>query len=391
MIVDIDTHFEPGAGWLDEYPALAAQLPDRFSVAESTMRAQVGDLLAMVPEAERPPINVLLPPGIAAILGEAPADGYGFEGSGMHTPGDADERLAWMDRVGIDIANTICLEGADYGSRLVDRALARDVIGACNTWLADRVEGHEDRLPPLTSIDATDVEWSVRELTRMRARGSRTFLIDTLPAPGYPPMHERYEPLWSAAEDLGMIAFTHSGHTPASIDPAWANHPDGMVLRQLGASQSSQSAILMLNGMVFAGVFDRHPNLTLVLAELGIHWFAGAVQHMENRGPTIPESAVYMGDYPYELTPTEFVRRNIRITPLPRVHQSPVALLEELPECVVFSSDYAHHESNPEPTAHYEEVLADMTPEVRASFLGDNLADCYARMGDPLPLTAVAR
>ena len=113
----------------------------------------------------------------------------------------------------------------------------------------------------------------------------------------------------------------------------------------------------MMNAMVFGGVFDRHPTLTLVFAELGIHWFAGAVQHMEARGPAIPESGIYMGRYPYELTPAEFTRRNIRVTPLPRAHQSPVRLLEEYPECVVFSSDYAHHESNAEPTAHYADLL----------------------------------
>jgi predicted TIM-barrel fold metal-dependent hydrolase len=202
-------------------------------------------------------------------------------------------------------------------------------------------------------------------------------------------MHERFEPLWSAAEDLGMMAFVHSGHAPASFDPAWSNYGDGMVLRQLGASQGNQSAILMLNGMVFGGVFDRHPNLTILFAELGIQWFSGAVQHMESRGPSVPESGVYMGRYPYELSPAEFVRRNVRITPLPRAHQSPVRLLEEYPECVVFSSDYAHHESNPEPTAHYETLLADVAPRVRASFLGENIAECYARMGDPLPRATI--
>jgi predicted TIM-barrel fold metal-dependent hydrolase len=383
VIVDIDTHFEPGRAWLADHPALAERLP-QFSVAESTVRAQVGDLMARVPVDQRPPMSDLLPPGIAAILGETKVEGYGFEGSSMHTPGDAKERLAWMDRVGIDVANTICLEGAGYASRVEDRDLARDAIRTCNTWLADRVDGHQDRLMPLTSIDATDVGWSIAELTRMRDRGSRSFLIDTLPAPGFPPMHERFEPLWSAAEDLGMIAFVHAGHNPASFDPAWANHPDTMVLRQLGVCQSSQSAQLMLNGMVFGGVFDRHPNLTLVIAELGIHWFAGAVQHMESRGPAIPESAIYMGRYPFELTPAEFVRRNVRVTPLPRTHQSPVRLLDEFPECVVFSSDYAHNESNPEPIAHYEALLAGVAPDVRDSFLGANLEACYARMGDPL-------
>jgi len=204
-------------------------------------------------------------------------------------------------------------------------------------------------------------------------------------------MHERYEPLWSAAEDLGMVAFLHAGQNPASYDPAWANYPDTTVLRQLGACQSQQAAQLMLNGMVFGGVFHRHPKLTVVMAELGIHWFAGTVEHMESRGPAIPESAVYMGPYPYELTPAEFVRRNVRITPLPRAHQSPLRLLEDYPECVVFSSDYAHNESNPEPTAHYDALLAGVDADRRASFLGTNIAACYARMGDPLPATAPTR
>jgi len=389
VIIDIDTHFEPGRSWLADHPTLAGRLPE-FSVADATVRAQVGDLLARVPAERRPPMNELLPPGLAAILGEAKVEGYGFEGSAMHTPADAAGRLAWMDGVGIDVANTICLEGADHASRLDDRDLAREAVSTCNTWLAEQVDEHQDRLMPLTSIDATDIDWSVTELTRMRARGSRSFLIDTIPARGFPPMHERYERLWSAAEDLGMIAFVHAGHNPASFDPAWANYPDGMVLRQLGASQSSQSAILMINGMVFGGVFERHPTLTFVFAELGIHWFAGAVQHMESRGPAIPESSIYMGRYAYELTPAEFARRNIRVTPLPRAHQSPVRLLDEYPECVVFSSDYAHHESNPEPTAHYGDVLACVAPNIRESFLGGNLAECYARMGDPLPLTTRA-
>ena len=388
-VIDIDTHFEPGRSWLAEHPELAARLPE-YSVAESTVRAQVGDLLAGVPEHQRPPREELLPPGIAAILGQVKVDGYGFEGSAMHSQTDAATRIAWMDRVGIDVANTICLEGAGYARYLDDRDLAKEAIRGCNTWLADQVDGHQDRLPPLTSIDATDIAWSVEELRRMRERGSRSFLLGTLPAPGFPPMHEHYEPLWSAAEDLGMIAFVHAGHAPNAFDPAWANHPDTMVLRQLGAAGTSASAVLMLNGMVFGGVFDRHPNLTLVFAELGLHWFAGAVEHMESRGPSIPESAVYMGRYPYELTPSEFVRRNVRITPLPRPHQSPVRLLADYPECVVFSSDYAHNESNPEPTAHYEVLLADVDPALRASFLGGNLADCYARMGDPLPIPAVA-
>ena len=383
MIIDVDTHFEPGRAWLADYPRLAAELPP-YSVAESTMRAQVGDLLALVPEDQRPSRDVLLPPGIRAILGEEKRDGYGFKGSAMHTPADPVARLAWMDDVGIDAANVLCLEGAGYARFLADRTLAGEAIVGCNTWLADQVDGYADRLMPATAIDPADMDAAIAELTRMRARGSRTFLIAPIPVPGIPPMHPYFDPLWSAAEDLGMAALVHVGAGCNAYDPAWGNYDDGMVLRQLGAVQGHQAVMLMMNGMVFGGVFDRHPKLTLLLAEFGVHWFAGTVEHMEARGPAIVESEIYMGRYPYELSPAEFVQRNIRVTPLPRMHQTPLRTIERYPECVVFSSDYAHNESNPAPTAHYDTLLADLPAATKARFMGDNIAECYARMGDPL-------
>ena len=386
-IIDIDTHFEPGRAWLDEYPALKARLPE-YSTTVATVRAIAGDLVRFVPEDERPSDDTLLPPGIKAILGLEKSDGYGFEGSAMHTPADPVARLAWMDAVGIDATNVLCLEGAGYAKYLEDRDLAREAIGACNDWLADQVAGHEDRLMPAASVDLTDIDGAIVELNRMRARGSRTFLISPLPAPGVPPNDPRFDRVWSAAVDLGMAAQVHVGAGCNAFDPGWANTDDGTVLRQVGASQGSQAVQLMMNAMVFGGVFQRHPDLTLILAEFGVHWFEGAVDHMEQRGPAQPESAIYLGAYEFDLTPAEFARRNIRVTPLPRAHQSPLRLMERYPECVVFSSDYAHNESNPAPTAHYDVLMADTAPSVKAAFMGGNIADCFARMGDPLAATA---
>lgn len=386
-VIDIDTHFEPGRAWLDDHPRLSERLPP-FSVADATVQAMLGDLLADVPEERRPGRSELLPPMIAAILGEEKVEGYGFEGSSMHSPADPVARLEWMDRVGIDAANVLCLEGAGYARSVDDRDLAREAIATCNTWLADQVAGHEVRLMPATSVDLTDMDWALRELERMRGLGSRVVLVDPIPVPGIPAMNPYFEPLWSAVTDLGMVVQVHVGGGGNRFDPAWANHPDGTVLRQLGAAAGPFAVQLMVNGMVFGGVFDRHPDLTLVIAEYGVHWFAGMVEHMEARGPAVPESEIYMGPYPYELTPAEAVRRHVRVTPLPRRHQSPLGTLAVLPECVVFSSDYAHNESNPEPTAHYGELLVDLDPGLRSRFLGGNIAECYERMGDPLAVAS---
>src|SRR5207249_11755779 len=69
----------------------------------------------------------------------------------------------------LDLESVICLEGMINARFLDDRALARDVIHACNSWLADAVDGQTDRLLPVTCIDFGDVDAAIREPTRMRS------------------------------------------------------------------------------------------------------------------------------------------------------------------------------------------------------------------------------
>jgi uncharacterized protein len=61
-------------------------------------------------------------------------------------------------------------------------------------------------------------------------------------------------------------------------------------------------------------------------------------------------------------------------------------LLDSLPTLPILSSDYPHFEGSGDPTGHYEKELASVSDEARAQFLGDNLAACFARMGDPISL-----
>src|SRR5688572_6554668 len=69
VVIDVDSHFEPGAEWLEPYPELAAKLPklDPGLLAVNTI---VGDLLRDVPVAQQPPLAELLPPGLLQLFGQ---------------------------------------------------------------------------------------------------------------------------------------------------------------------------------------------------------------------------------------------------------------------------------------------------------------------------------
>ena len=82
------------------------------------------------------------------------------------------ERLAWMDEVGIEAQFVVqrLRRLQAPAVRSGDRALGFDVLRAGNTWIAEVCDGHSDRLIPIALVDFADVEWTVAELERMRAR-----------------------------------------------------------------------------------------------------------------------------------------------------------------------------------------------------------------------------
>jgi uncharacterized protein len=389
MIIDVDAHGEPPEEVVDE--ALARAGLPQPDVGETTMRFVAGDLLDTVPRESWPALSDLLPPGMAAIAGRERVEGFAYDGAEQRGLADPEKRLRWLDEVGIQAQNVIALQGLAATRFVEDRVRAREALTACNTFMGETHAPYADRLWPVTALTFEDLDWVVDELTRMRELGSRAFLISAVPTNGIPHFHSEFDRVWSAAVDLGMMPIIHIGNNPALFADGWANvEGDMALLRQLGVCQAHQQIQVMLNGLIFGGVFERHAELTLLIAECGLHWFAGTVEHMEQRDARQHVSPrLFFGEYRWSLSPTEFARRNLRITPVPQDMQDPSGLLEQLPECVVFSSDYAHNEGCPQPVAHYRRLLADKPPEILESFFGGSIAETYARMGQPLAAASV--
>ena len=378
-VIDVDSHWEP-AFVDDEHPL--ERWKDSFpSHADVLTEFMTGDLGRGTPAAARPApgdIAALFPRPNASMVERSIGTDPGrpeFEAT------TAEGFEAWMDRVGIDHC---FVNPGTYGAMLrylgPDRA---EGTRRCNDYLADHLEGRTHRLSPVTLLELSDLEWSVAELTRMRGRGSRCFYVVAQPFHGMSPAHPQWDRLWAAATDLGMVGVVHSGNTPTNFE-GWGNagwdEPGGSGLAgylRYAYSMRHQSAEMMLGGLVCAGVFGRHPNLTVVSEENLISWLPAFVARM---------SAPDRTPWPYELSPGEMVRRNIRATPLPGVgDKEPLdSMLARLPEMLVFSSDYPHGEGNNDPINLYEPVLSSLETDLRNSFMGANMLECFERMGDAL-------
>jgi predicted TIM-barrel fold metal-dependent hydrolase len=387
-IIDIDSHFEPGGAWLAPYPELAAKLP-KLDPGLLAVDAIVGDLLRDVPEGERPPVAELLPPGLLTLFGNeklAEAERRReFEGKAQFQVANAQARVKWLDQQGIAIQNVICLSGFVYNLLIPDPALRREVLDACNTWLAETCAAAQGRLLPVTALEYTDLDAAVAELERMRGLGSRIFLIPAYPVNGVPPAHPSWDRVWAAAVSLGMTPMLHTGFERMRFDPGWANlGGDATLLRMVGGAHRHVAPMTLLYALVYGGVFERFATLTLLFAEVGTGWLPYLMREIDDR--ISPTAELFVGKWKLPLRPSEYLARNVRATPLSGGNDSPLTkIMGELPDdMIVFSSDFPHFEGFTDPIGHYAEALKELMPARRERFFGGSIADVYRRMGDPL-------
>jgi predicted TIM-barrel fold metal-dependent hydrolase len=383
VVIDVDTHLESG-------PQLAAEFCDAVGGSMPhcpELRALMfaGELLRALPEDRRPRGQELYP--------EDPnAEPWTVRASvkdDVVANGDAAARVAWMDEHGIDQA-LVNFGSSNVGAGVLLTELKdiQRLSSMTNDFIAERLVGHSDRLMQVAVLkDATDMDWAVAELTRMRARGCRGFSVPTKPANGCSIGHPAWDRLWSAATDLGMIYVMHIGFTPASLDAGAADSgwmlPGGAgaggALRFL-TSESQLAAQRALATMVFGGVFARHPYLTVLLEETQAGWLPSFIDRLERL--TQPHLERFINVWPYDLTAGEILHRNVRATPLVSQGDDAMILLDQIPDMMVFSSDFPHPEGN---DVIFEPGLDRLDDPIRRSYLGGNIADCFERMGDPLP------
>jgi len=401
-VIDVDAHLHEPLDWVEQTdPGLAEALgpPARFMEVADAVFGISNPALTALSESQQPTggYDTILPGFIhhLEMTDERQPEHQSTSGDDPFCGPEA--RLTFCDQRGIHIQflNPTFLVGPFVQAARAKRFDLMPRIRHCwNRWATDQVHGHTDRLIPVTQIDLSNIPWSIEEMTRMRERGSRAFAIPESPvgnprfaAPGAPAIaksisHPDFDPLWSAAVDLGMAAFAHVGFSRERINAGWANNgtSDLRTYSFLNMVVNPQIAPqLLLSAMVFDGVFERHPKLTVVVEEVGISWLPhllGILDHaVGHTRPAILNDGEYRPDfagpaYNLPLAPSEYLRRQVRVTPL--VVSQPLHPTIDLvpPEMLCFSSDYPHVEGTADAVAVCERQLANMSKQARTAFYG---------------------
>ncbi|MCX7522272.1 amidohydrolase family protein [Microbacterium sp. STN6] len=200
-----------------------------------------------------------------------------------------ERRLADMDAAGIDV-QLVSPSPSHYYPFLGSR-LAAEVARAANRAVASLVSRAPDRLGGLGLVPLQHPQLMVELLEdAVVTCGLRGVEISSF-APGVELSGERLEPFWARASQLGAVLFLHpfGCSLDERLDRYYLSNTVG---------QPVENAVA-LSHLIFSGVLDRHPALTLVAAHGGgyLPTFLGRSDHAWRVRPEARECAEAPSSY----------------------------------------------------------------------------------------------
>jgi predicted TIM-barrel fold metal-dependent hydrolase len=252
---------------------------------------------------------------------------------------------------------------------LADSAAVDALAAIYNDWIAEWCATAPGRLKGVGILNVDDPMCATRELERIRGRGLAGALIPVSPRDDEPYDDPRYEPLWTAAESLGM---------PLSLHIATNRTPDAwrILWTQWGFQGADRFVRDSLSQMVFGGVFERHPDLRVGSVEHEMAWMPHFVERIDysylQRTPRAPWRTFAEGR-----VPSDFVADNVFVS---FVEDRPGVLArdEMATSMLMWGSDYPHTESTfPRSQAMVDSLLEGVDADERDALVFGNAAALY--------------
>ena len=121
---------------------------------------------------------------------------------------EPEPRLRDMDVQGIDQVMIIPTDIDTY-PWLLDAVGAKAFCKAYNQWAYEYTKADPDRLFFAALLPMQNAQFAVQEVHRVAAQGCRVALVRPTDAMGNYPLQPKYEPVWNALEETGMVYGMH--------------------------------------------------------------------------------------------------------------------------------------------------------------------------------------
>ena len=263
-----------------------------------------------------------------------------------------------------------------------DSQLLDSICRSYNDWVAEFCGAVPKRLKGIAMINNDDVGVAVKELERCAKMGYVGAMIPVYPIPEQLYDNEAYEPLWAAAQDLGIPLSLHiNGNRFSYWDPATA--------RAAFECNADYWPRMSLTDIILSGVFERYPKLQVGSVEHELSWALHFLDRLDytytDRMPPSadtdkPRELHHRARFKDDILPSDYFRSNCFLG----FQEDALGIqMRDMigVDTLQWGSDYPHSESTfPRSQEILDNILADCTEEEKAKIVGGNAARIY-RLG----------
>jgi len=290
----------------------------------------------------------------------------------MH-PADPDLRVAAQERDAI--AGEVIYGILGIGNQIKDSEVSVSVMRIYNDFMADFVARCPDRFAGIACLPSGAPEMAADEVRRCAEIGLQGVEL-ALTHDLMPLWRSEFEPLWSAAAEVGMPVHLHTIGPP--IDTHWATNE-----RENDSWLGSWLTVFQLRivervtELIFGGVLHANPNVKVVLGESGIGWLPYILERMDL------EWEERLTHLELNMPPSAYWRRQMYATF--QLDAAGLALAEKIGvDTLMWGNDFPHGDGVwPDSIEHIEKQFAGVDAATRRKVTFENAASLYGFSTDP--------
>jgi uncharacterized protein len=288
---------------------------------------------------------------------------------------DPSARLRVLDEHGLDAAVIFPSLGLTWEVEVKDAELAAAYARAYNNWVIDFCSTNPRRLIPVAHISLLDINEGVKEVQRAVKLGVKGAFMRAAPPSQIPYWDRAYDPFWAALQDVGIPIGFHVALNEYFLGHQW-KMTESVTAVQSPLHGYRFSVVMFDVQAAFAAlcqgaVFDRFPQLKVLLLETGGGWIAHFLERLDAKHKLLSWKTGL------KHSPSEYFRRQCWISFDPDETTIPAMVQHCGADKFIWASDFPHFDASPVAVEETKEAISSLPEKDQRLILGENVARIY--------------
>lgn len=294
-----------------------------------------------------------------------------------------EDRSLALDLMGVQTqlvfptSTNVWLETLEHGD---DLDLLYETASATNRSQIDFCS-HDQRLLPVGYVPLADLDRASSTAKEALELGIKALLIPWACPRHHATSHVKLDAVWSQAVDASVPVLLHVGLADRVLPEAHKNNGLPAVPDFHGGEENFRSISYMaiphgpmqaLAMLILDGVLDRFESLKIGVIELGASWVPGFMRQLDSALEAFGRHETRLQEL--SLKPSEYVRRQVRVTPYP-TEPTGWIIEQSASEICMFSSDYPHLEGGRNPYGRFTRTTSNLNEQSLDRFFRANFED----------------